>query len=479
MIAASPAHPTRLDAWRDAARPLLSAGVPPDAVSWDGSLFADTDELPPTGATPPRVPPDFLELAETVLRHRDAERHDLLYRALWRIANGERELLEHATDPLVLRLSLMAKAVRRDAHKMHAFLRFRPHPEEDWHLAWFEPEHRILEAEAGFFVRRFAGMRWSILTPDGSAHWDGETLEFGPPGRREDVPPEGEGEVLWRAYYGSTFNPARLKPAAMRAEMPLRYWRNLPETREIPRLMEEAPARVAAMVARGASEPSMRRQRLIHWAPSGVSEAMELFDAAAGDREAALAALKAEVLADRETPLAAQATQAVFGEGPLDPPLLFVGEQPGDEEDLKGRPFVGPAGRLFDGALEKAGITRGECYLTNAVKHFKFNPSGRRRIHQSPDAGDIAHYRPFLRREIEIVAPRLVVTLGATALRAMMGRAIPVTKARGEIMRTPEGLPVFPTVHPSYLLRLPDPDSREREYGRFVEDLKRAHREVM
>ncbi len=481
MIGAAPAHPTDLEAWREAARPLLAASVPPERVAWgEGALLA-TVPCPPACAPPPRVPPAFMALAATVLRHRDGERHALLYAALWRIAQGERALLERATDPLMARLHAMAKAVRRDAHKMHAFVRFRAVEDggREHYLAWFEPEHLILEAESGFFARRFAQLRWSILTPDGSAHWDGASVTFGPPGRRADLPPEDAREDLWRAYYRSIFNPARLKPAAMRAEMPPRYWRNLPEAREIGRMMAEAGNRAAAMVARGATAPSERRQSLIHWQPSGVGEGMDLFDAPVGDRAAAWDALRREVLADRASPLAAHATQAVFGEGPLGAPLMFIGEQPGDEEDLQGRPFVGPAGRLFNAVLEEAAIPRGEAYITNAVKHFKFTPTGRRRLHQSPDAGDIAHYRPFLQREVALVDPRLVVTLGATALRAVMGKAMPVTKVRGAVMLAPDGRGVFPTVHPSYLLRLPDADSREREHARFLEDLKRAHREVM
>lgn len=206
--------------------------------------------------------------------------------------------------------------------------------------------------------------------------------------------------------------------------------------------------------------------------------AADLFTAQASP-EAALAALREELRgANSLPPWTAQATQMVFGEGPIGAPLMFVGEQPGDEEDIAGRPFVGPAGRIFDRALEEAGIERAETYVTNAVKHFKFKPTGRRRLHQTPDAGDIAYYRPFLKREVEIVGPQLVVTLGATALRAMLGKPLAITKVRGEVIEAPEGRPVFPTVHPSYLLRLPDPESKAREYARFVTDLKQARREV-
>lgn len=195
----------------------------------------------------------------------------------------------------------------------------------------------------------------------------------------------------------------------------------------------------------------------------------------ATDAAAALAALRAELQGRNDLPeWASRATQLVFGEGPVGAPLMFVGEQPGDEEDIAGRPFVGPAGRLFDRAMDQAGMDRGAAYVTNAVKHFKFKPTGKRRLHQSPDAGDIKYYRPFLVREAEIVHPKLLVALGATALRALAGKALPVMKTRGETVRAPEGWPVFATVHPSYLLRLPDPASREREFGRFVDDLRAA-----
>lgn len=216
--------------------------------------------------------------------------------------------------------------------------------------------------------------------------------------------------------------------------------------------------------------------------PAPVTQPAAAPDVADGmheDPEAALAALKRELAGRNDLPpWTANATQMVFGEGPAGAPLLFVGEQPGDEEDRAGRPFVGPAGRLFDRALAEVGIPRGETYVTNAVKHFKFTPTGRRRLHQSPDAGDIAYYRPFLRREIALVGPQLVVSLGATALRALTGKALAISRVRGEVIRTEDDLPLLPTVHPSYLLRLPDPEAKEREYARFLADLRTARREV-
>ncbi|WP_207446814.1 UdgX family uracil-DNA binding protein [Roseomonas marmotae] len=164
----------------------------------------------------------------------------------------------------------------------------------------------------------------------------------------------------------------------------------------------------------------------------------------------------------------------VPGEGPPGAPLMFVGEQPGDEEDRAGRPFVGPAGRLFDQALAEAGVTRAQAYVTNAVKHFKFTQTGRRRLHQKPDSGDIAFYRPFLLQEVKQIGPRLLVALGATAAQSLLGRKVPVLKARGEVLPGPAGRDVFLTVHPSFLLRIPDPGRKRDEYLAFVSDLREA-----
>jgi len=166
----------------------------------------------------------------------------------------------------------------------------------------------------------------------------------------------------------------------------------------------------------------------------------------------------------------------VPGEGPPHAALMFVGEQPGDEEDRQLRPFVGPAGQLFDRALEDADLHRPDTYVTNAVKHFKFVQTGRRRIHQKPDAGDIAHYRPFLLNEVRSIAPRLIVALGATAAQALLGRKVPVLKQRGEVLPGPLERPVLLTVHPSFLLRVPDAEARREHYAAFVADLRDAAR---
>jgi probable DNA metabolism protein len=457
--------PADFEGWRDCARALIGAGVPPVEVAWQSDERTLFDPPPvPVGEAGPSfsVPARFVELARDVVCHRDPDRFGLLYRILWRVKHENARLLDDTLDPDVARVERLAKTVRREIHKMHAFVRFREVTTDDGprYVAWFEPEHHVVEAAAPFFMRRFAGMRWSILTPERSVHWDGRELSFSSGAHRADAPADDALEEDWRAYYRSIFNPARLNVAQMRAEMPQRYWRNLPEAREIGQLIGAAPAREAAMIAAPPTAPILRRGY----------EASQAAQVGAGT----LDGLKAAARGCQNCPLHAAATQTVFGEGPADAEVMLVGEQPGDQEDLEGRPFVGPAGQLLDRALAEAGLERGQLYLTNAVKHFKHLPRGKRRIHQKPDAGEIQRCRWWLEQERALVKPRLVVALGASAAQALLGRQVKVTTARGEIQPLDEASQLLITVHPSYLLRLPDPAARAAEYGRFVQDLQRV-----
>ena len=170
------------------------------------------------------------------------------------------------------------------------------------------------------------------------------------------------------------------------------------------------------------------------------------------------------------------ATQTVFGEGPLDASIMFVGEQPGDQEDIAGRPFVGPAGALFDAALEKAGIDRATVYVTNAVKHFKFVRKGKRRIHNKPDVGEITACRWWIEHERELIRPSVTVALGATAARSLIGKTVTISRAREEPIELPDGGECWVTVHPSFLLRIPEEDRKREERALFVRDLKRIKR---
>jgi probable DNA metabolism protein len=244
-------------------RAARDPGADPLALDLDGEVTAAPDAAARrrAGRAPPtvRVPKRFLALASLVACHRDAGRWGALYRVLWRLTlGGEPRLLEVSVDGDVLRLTGMAKAVRREVHKMHAFVRFRAvgaapdgagaPPADAEYVAWFEPEHHVVERAAAFFARRFPNTRWAILTPRGCARWDGRALAFGPGVERAAAAGDDALEALWGTYYAHVFNPARLKLAAMRSEMPKKYWRNLPEARLIDGMVREAPARVRRMV---------------------------------------------------------------------------------------------------------------------------------------------------------------------------------------------------------------------------------------
>lgn len=264
-------------AWRRVARSFLAAGVEPRGVDWaedegQGSLLGEAP-LAPSPERAAHVPRRFLELAEAVACHADAERWALLYAVLWRLTHGEPKLMQVATDPAVYRLLRMEKAVRRETHKMKAFVRFRAvtAANETHYLAWYEPEHDVLERTAPFFAERFASMRWSILTPWRCAHFDGGELCFGPGATRAEAATGDPLETLWRTYYASTFNPARIRTRAMRGEMPLRYWKNLPEAVEIAPLVQAGPARVRRMLEGTADEHDLPRRRS-RSAPQGNRE---------------------------------------------------------------------------------------------------------------------------------------------------------------------------------------------------------------
>jgi uracil-DNA glycosylase len=461
------AGPADFDGWRDAARRLVLADVPPEDVVWslpgEPDLFGGDTALPEPRDGAFNVPRHFVDLAQSGLLHSDPERFALFYRLLWRL-RIEPRLLDVSVDADVARAHLLAKNVRRDIHKMHAFVRFREVATEGGtrFVAWFEPEHHVIEAGAPFFARRFSNMDWSILSPEVSAHYDGE-LSFGPGAGRHEAPDDDALEEMWRGYYAAIFNPARLKVAAMRSEMPRKYWKNLPEAQLIAPLVADARRRTDHMVAHAQTEPKVNRQREI--TPVTVIRP--------GTNDP-LDALREAARGCRNCPLWEPATQTVFGEGPPDARLVFVGEQPGDKEDLAGRPFVGPAGQLFDRAMGEAEVDRSKAYVTNAVKHFKFEPRGKIRLHQKPGTMEIKACNPWLKQELEIIRPSLIVAMGATAVQGVFGKTMPIGANRGRVLEAPNGVPALITVHPSFLLRVPDASRKAEEYANFVADLRLA-----
>lgn len=448
-----------------AAASLLRAQVPWEDILWRTAtgaqdLFAPENAggaAPSTGAWPAA----WADWFGTALLHKDPARYGLVYRLLHRMACAPR-LLEIATDADVCALRALEKSVRRDMHKMRAFLRFRRFADEDGserYAAWFEPEHHIVSANADFFIRRFSNMHWSIVTPEKSLHWDGAALLTGPGGRKADVPAEDAVDAAWRAYFAATFNPARVNPRAMLKEMPRKYWKNMPETHLVAPLVRSAQERTRAMVA--AAPTIMRKSAPMEAAmPAAEHNAMD--------------ALRAAIQDCTRCPLYRDATQAVCGEGPRHAGIMVVAEQPGDNEDLTGRPLVGPAGKVFDEALKRVELERQTLFVTNAVKHFKFTPRGKRRIHAKPNVGEIEACRWWLQQEIAAVKPKLIVAMGASAVRSLTGRSLPVTALRGQIQPLANGLPMLVTTHPSYLLRLTDPDDKRAAWSAFLDDWKLA-----
>jgi DNA polymerase len=379
-----------------------------------------------------------------------------LYRLLWRLRYQRRDLLELGIDPDVRQAHEMEAQVRRDEHKMRAFVRFTPVEESDGtrYVAWYRPDHLIVRMAAPFFADRFSGMRWSILTPELSAHWDRQALTFmaGVPAPR--VPPAGSIEDLWRTYYAAVFNPARVNLPALLREMPLRRWQGLPEASLISGLVHSAHERTARMQ----SAPVAQSARPY------VPETDDL------DR------LRQAATECRGCDLYRRATQVVAGEGPRDARLALVGEQPGDREDIEGRPFVGPAGEVLQRAIAAAGLGSTPMFVTNAVKHFSFEERGKRRIHKTPRASEVRACRPWLEAELHIIRPACVVCLGSTAARALLGPQTKVMESRGRVIAgTAWAESVIVTVHPSAVLRS---DDGERYFEMLVNDLELAARMV-
>lgn len=452
------------EAWREASRSLLDCRVDPASVEWDDgsetqislTSTAPAASLAESQAAPRhRVPVRFHELARMVSAHRSPDRWSLLYRLLHRVTFDNRKLLEMELDDDVREAFRLEKQVRRDIHKTHAFVRFRLVRDDggDRYVAWYKPDHFILPLAAPFFAERFPVMRWSILTPDVSAHWAGSELSFTDGLPRDAAPAEDELEEMWKTYYGSIFNPARIKLAAMRSEMPTRFWSAMPETKIIPRLLEEAPARVARRIELQNTAPTAQR-----FVPADRS----------------IDVLRKVAAKCEGCELHTTATQTVFGEGPSEARIVLVGEQPGDQEDLQGRPFVGPAGEVFDQALALAGLDRAQLYITNAVKHFKFEERGKWRIHRTPRAVETVACRPWLEAELETIQPEIVVAMGATAAKSLFGGGFQLLKQRGRVFESRWAVSSLATIHPSAILRSENEALKAQFFDFLVHDLRLA-----
>jgi probable DNA metabolism protein len=422
---------TDWEGWRQATRTLVLTGTEPQAVTW--SVGKQASALAEESGSF-HVPRALVSLASLAIQARDQERFGLLYGLVWRIHNGEK-VLEDAADPDLSLVRRMALSVRADAHRMRTNMRFLPVAEQGGtrFLGWFEPAHFVLPANARLLARRYPNLSLSVVTPDGAAHWDGSSLLFGT-GLRHAADDEAL-QAWWEAHRDRLLEQATADVS-------------VPEAEEV----DEAP--------RSPDRPALGPV-VLHTKP-----------------DAALLRSGLDAAACHRCPLYEPATQTVFGEGPADAKAMFVGEQPGDQEDTIGRPFVGPAGQMMDRAMEEAGIDRRTAYVTNAVKHFKFTQRGKRRIHQTPEVPEIQACNFWLDVERGHVRPNLLVLMGGSAARAVLGRAVTISRERGRPIRMADGQTVFVTVHPSYLLRIPDAAAKAREYAAFVRDLK-AVRELV
>ncbi|MEP6740246.1 MAG: UdgX family uracil-DNA binding protein [Caldimonas sp.] len=412
---------TDFEGFRRACRMLWAAQVAPERVSWhtaddvEAELFEATPGSEPATAPPVNVPASYLPLCESVVLHSDPERFGLMYRLLWRLQT-EPGLKHDTHDADWVLAQRMAQDVRRDMHRLQTSVRFRTIAsganDAPLNVAWFEPEHHIVEATAPFLARRFDTLRWAIVTPERSARRDAGGLVFGRGGEREQVPATDAGDMAWLTWLEEIFEVASKKPAR----------RETPDGNDPPRTL-----------------PALR-------------EALERC---------------------RECPIGEHATQAVPGIGPKRARLMFVGEQPGDQEDVQGRPFVGPAGQLFDRALAQLGIARDQVWVSNAVKHFKFELRGTRRIHKTPAQEEALACLHWLESEIVLVDPGALVALGATAARQLLGRPVAVTRQRGQWLGRSDGRKVLITLHPSALLRMA-PEDKAAAYAAWLDDLRLA-----
>ena len=401
-----------------------------------------------------------MDMLQSAACCRVPDRWAFLYRVMWRWQQGEHDVQSPA-DEDGARLHAMVKAVRREEHDMHAYIRFRERPVDAGpprFVAWYEPRHDVLPQVAEHFVSRMGKVSWMIATPEASVLWDGHTLHNTGPLVNKAEELEDTGEALWLTYYRSIFNPARLNTAVMQQHITSDRWKNLPEGKIVPHMISEA-----AMGARKIGQfqaVGQRKGTTIPIAPA----------AAQPERQQ-----PSQLDECRRCELWQFATQAVPGTGPKRAQIMFVGEQPGDQEDLAGQPFVGPAGKLLDQVCEAAGVDRDTIYVTNAVKHFKWEPRGKRRLHKTPAQREIEACHYWLDKELAQVQPTVIVALGATALKSVLRTAnVTLKNSLGKPMQV-DGRWVVTTYHPSYVLRVPSEETKHEAFSIMVSSLKLAH----
>jgi DNA polymerase len=465
--------------WRGAARDLLMHDVAPQLVTWNepGALADDLfsgapDSTPsvdnvPAGPTPVkqapphllRIPRALMDMLQSAACCRVPDRWAFLYRVIWRWQRGEHDVQSPA-DADGAKLHAMVKAVRREEHDMHAYIRFRERPVDAGpprFAAWFEPRHDVLPQVAEHFKNRMGGVTWMIGTPEASVLWDGATLHHTGPLMSSAADLDDAGEALWLTYYRSIFNPARVNAQLMQSHIPSRFWKNLPEGAIVPAMVSNAE--LGARSTGQAQAVGRKSGSTIPIAPADAQPERQQ---------------PSKLDECRRCELWQYATQAVGGEGPKKAQIMLVGEQPGDQEDLAGKAFIGPAGKLLDRVFEAAGLERREIYLTNAVKHFKWEPRGKRRLHKTPAQREVEACHYWLDKELASVKPKVIVALGATALKSVLGSgSAKLGESLGKAIRHGDRW-VVTVYHPSYILRVPDEEAKHAAFKVMVDGLKLA-----
>lgn len=439
--------------WRDKARQLLSKKIHYQDIQWtthdQAFLFGEFWEDIEVKEVP-KINKEFMDLALVVSTYRHDNTWDLLYRVAYRLVFENKKLLEDQLDPDVIQLYSRAKLINRDIHKMKAFVRFKEvqTPEGTIYMAWHNPDHRIMRLAAPFFRDRFNGMKWMIMTIDESASWDGENLTFSEGVPESKAPLIDDKEDLWKIYYRSIFNPARIKVSAMKKELPVRHWKTLPETELISELLQEAPNRLEEFYESQRSAPVLFEKKFL-----------------------TLDELNSDLAKCRACGICEKATAPVPGQGPSHSKIILVGEQPGNEEDLAGRPFIGPAGKILNEALEAINLPRKDLYLTNAVKGFKFIPKDKLRWHRGANAAEIATCRIWIKQELELIKPETVILLGRSAAQSVTGKMVKIEDARGKIFETSYAKKTIILPHPASILRS---ENQDEAFHRFIEDWKKV-----
>ena len=462
-------------AWRRAARALLRQGVEPAQIDWvefDGDEAVESVVIPENipalpVVAPPAIPRELLARLETAACFRAPDRWALLYRVLWRWTHGERHVLD-PTDHDGALLDQRIQSVDHETENLVTLTLFRrrdPSMGQPEFVGWYEPHHDLLERAAARFATRMGDSTWMLATPQGAAFWNGMLLRIGRPATEESrqavhaLPASamaGEAftsepaEALWLACYASVFNGGP-------APVPLRYWKTPPAGPPLPAQLARERSRLGAQSA-AVTVPEV---------PPVEDSAMTL-----PLREPA-----GPLAICRRCALWRNAKQAVAGAGPAHAAIMVVGEQPGEYENQHGAPFTGPAGQLLDSVLARAGLERAALYLTYALKHYKWETLDQQRVHRTPARREVEACQYWLEKELAQIAPRVVVTLGATALKALTGAHVNLSEYLGQTIAQ-NGRLIVPTWHPSYALRTADARLREEIVAGIVTAFCRASRAV-